>query len=164
MKFPNCSQLLPFLRIGFFTSSTFSGVRLIEGCPWHLASSTEVTPLSNLTEKLVFFHCLLSKSLFQHFESFCTIFPYLKTKSNAEHVVLSSLPFSRHTQITNGTTHTCNEQDITQQSHMLQPYCMQELTLQTPGTNSSVITLPVITLCIPDSHTLFLYFQHQVIL
>jgi hypothetical protein len=74
MKFPNCSQLLLFLRIGSFNSFTLSALRLTEGCPWHLASSTEVTPLSNLTEKLVFFHCLLSKSL-NILKVFVKIFP-----------------------------------------------------------------------------------------
>ena len=60
--------------------------------------------------------------------------------------------FFRYNKITNGTTHICTYQAITQQLHMLQPYFKQEMTQQTllylhllevHASSSSVISQPI---------------------
>ena len=52
------------------TGSTVLPVLLVSACPSHSASSIEST--------------LLSNSCFQHFESFCTIFPQLNMECDAD--------------------------------------------------------------------------------
>lgn len=157
MKFPSVSENR-FLHLIY--SQLFSSLMDIPSILQLLPRSHHFwTWLKNLNSSTV---CSPKVSL--KFWKFLYNFCLLENQIYCRHAVLSSLPFSRHTQITSGTKHTRTEQDITQESHVLQPYSMQELTLQTPATNSSVIILSVITRCIPHSHILFFHFQHKVIL
>jgi hypothetical protein len=79
-------------------------------------------PLKNLWSS----HCLLSKSYFQHFKSFSSIFPNLKQNSMQIHCSFKSARFWVHKNC-KWTTPICNVQDSTQQWHMLQPSSMQEM-------------------------------------
>lgn len=115
-------------------------------------------PLKNLWSS----HCLHSKSYFQHFKSFSSIFPQFKAKFYAD------MLFFPVCQILD--TPTCNEQDSTQQSHMLQPSSMQEmlqhmllflhLAAEVHASNSSVISQSVWKLWL---HHVVLYndLEHQ---
>jgi hypothetical protein len=74
------------LRTNPFTQTTFSSAVLVNGCPGHLAISTEVTRFLNLErhKKYVFFPMSNLKSYLQQYECFCSILPYFKARFGAE--------------------------------------------------------------------------------
>jgi hypothetical protein len=107
MLTPSQIVILLFSWTSSFTRFTLLSVLLVCGCPEHLASSPEGIPSAfkpgKPFRKLCSSHYLLYKTLFQHFEGFCSIFSQCKIW--CRHAVISCLPFSGCTKIANGTTH-----------------------------------------------------------
>lgn len=99
---------LLLLRTTAFLQPTFLSVLLVDGHHEHLASSTEVTLLSNIENHtktcilaLFALHTLLSTLL-----KFLLHFSPLYSKIWCIHAVLQNILLSRHTRITNWTTDT----------------------------------------------------------
>jgi hypothetical protein len=88
---------------------------------WHLRQRLyhfeHGKPLKNLFSS----HYLLSKTYFQHFEGFHSIFPQFKVKSVADTLFFQATYFLG----------TLKWQDIIEQSHVLQPYSKWQMTSQT---------------------------------
>jgi hypothetical protein len=74
--------ILLFWRTNSVTLDIFLSVLLGDGCLVSSAASTPALKLVSYSE-LVFF-LLLSKSYFQHLESFCSIFPKFQAKFIAD--------------------------------------------------------------------------------
>lgn len=88
---------------------------------WHLEQRLHPFWSWKPLKDLYFSHSLLSKSHFQHFNTFHSIFPSIQENSMLTCCYFKSAIFQvckNHT----WAQHTCTKQDITQPPHMLQSY------------------------------------------
>jgi len=85
--------------------------------------------LGKQLKKLVFFPFLSSpKDILKIWSLFST---FLNLKQNlVQTFCFFKSAIFRYYKVANGTTHTCTWRDITQQSHLLQPYYKREVTYQ----------------------------------
>jgi len=85
--------------------------------------------LGKQLKKHVFFPFFSSPKVLSKYWILFNIFPNFKQNLVQTFCSLKSAIF-RYYKVANGTTHTCTWQDITQQSHLLQPYYNREMTYQ----------------------------------
>jgi hypothetical protein len=110
----------------FFTQSTFNIFLLVAGCSGHFSIFCRVHTTSELGKTTPFQKAL---STFGSFRIIHT--PVEKKKFGMDMMYFQVFQFYTYGKISNETTQTCTLQDITQQSHLLQPYPKQEVAQQT---------------------------------